>query len=393
MAIYLDEAATTKPKKEVIEAMLPYFTEMWENPSSLYKPAVDVKKKIEEARNTVAKFIGANGNEIFFTSGGSESNCWAIQGFVKQCEIEGIYPIVITSVIEHKSILDCVDDVDALFISVDDKGFVDINELKELLEKISAYNKYNHIEDKILVSIQFANNEIGTVQSIKEISDLVHEYGGVFHTDATQAFGQLLINVNYLGIDMLSASGHKIGTPKGVGILYKKKSVDIRPIIYGSQMDGMRGGTENVPYIIGMAKAVELCEIDLHKTMIMIEIRDNLIDLLKSKFDCTLNGDDISRLPNNINVTFPQNITGEALLYVLDSSDIYISTGSACNSHNIEPSYVLKSIGLSDEEAMKTIRITLPDIDNYTVDEYEELLDEFIKEIDKAIRIIEIKWE
>ena len=389
--IYLDEAATTKPKKEVIEAMLPYFTEMWENPSALYKPAVDIKKKIEEARETVAKFIGAKRNEIFFTSSGSESNCWAIQGFVKECEIEGKYPIIITSVIEHKSILDCVEDTTALFIDVDDKGFVNVDELEEILKKISTYNKLNNIEDKVLVSIQFANNEIGTVQHIKKIADLVHRYNGVFHTDAVQAFGHLPIDVEKFNIDLLSASGHKISTPKGIGFLYKKTGIDIKPIIYGSQMDGMRGGTENVPYIIGMAKAIEICGLDLYKIKIMNEIRDVVVNLFKSEFNCKLNGDSSNRLPNNINITFPQNVTGEALLYMLDMSNIYISTGSACNSHSIKPSYVLKSIGLSNEEAMKTIRITLPDIDNYTVEEYEELIDKFIDEIRKAVKLIEME--
>lgn len=386
---YLDNAATTRPKKEVLDAMMPYLKVLWYNPSSLYKPSKIVKYEIEKARDTVAKFIGANGNEIFFTSGGSESNCWAIQGFVRQCEIEGKYPIVITSVIEHKSILDCVEDITTHFISVDNKGLVNINELKELLENISKYNKHNNVENKVLVSIQYANNEIGTIQQVEEISNLVHKYDGVFHTDAVQAFGQLPINVDESGIDMLSASGHKIGTPKGVGILYKKKDINIRPIIYGSQMDGMRGGTENVPYIVGMKKAVELLdngEPDSFGRFMRVSCRRNyFMNMLKKKFGCTINGNINHRLPNNINVTFPNKITGEALLYMLEMCGIFISTGSACNSHSNEPSYVLKAIGLSDEEANRSIRISLSN------DITDEQIDKVICEIEKQIKLLEME--
>lgn len=383
--IYLDNAATTKPKKEVIDAMMPYFTDMWYNPSSLYKPSVDVKKKVEEARNTIAKFIGANSNEIFFTSGGSESNCWAIQGFVNECKYYGQDCMVITSVIEHKSIIDCTKNinVEVSYINVDSNGFIEINKLKEVLEY--AKNIYN----KILVSIQYANNEIGTRQQIEEIAKLVHEYNGVFHTDAVQAFGQLPIDVNKSGIDMLSASGHKIGTPKGVGILYKKTGVNIKPLIYGSQMDRMRGGTENVPYIVGMAKAVELLdnsELDLFGRFMRVSCRRNyFMNMLKKKFGCTINGTVYCRLPNNINVTFPQNITGEALIYMLDMCGIYISSGSACNAHSVEPSHVLKAIGLSNEEASRTVRISLSD------DITEKQINNVICEMEKQIKLLEME--
>lgn len=383
--IYLDNAATTKPKKEVIDAMMPYLKVFWHNPSSLYKPSTFVKHEVEKARDTVAKFIGANSNEIFFTSGGSESNCWAIQGFVKQCKVEKKHPIVITSVIEHKSILDCVEDITAHFINVDNKGLVNINELKELLEKISEYNIHSNVENKVLVSIQYANNEIGTIQQIEEISELVHKYDGIFHTDAVQAFGQLPIHVEESGIDMLSASGHKIGTPKGIGILYKKNGINIRPIIYGSQMDGMRGGTENVPYIIAMAKAVNLLDVSEEYRLKMSNIRNYFMNMLMSKIGCKINGSTFFRLPNNINVTFPKNITGEALLYILEMCSIFISTGSACNSHSNEPSHVLKAIGLSDEESMKTIRISLSeDITN-------EQIDNVICEMEKQIKLLEME--
>lgn len=380
MAIYLDNAATTKPKNEVIEAMLPYITDTWYNPSSLYSPATEVKKKIEEARKTVGNIINAKPNEIFFTSGGSESNCLAIQGFIKNCFFDDKRPVIITSAIEHKSILECTKNVDAdvYHLEVNADGFVDIDTLEALL-------RYQEDSDKILVSIQFANNEIGTVQRVKKIGELAHKYNAIFHTDAVQAFGNIRINVQEMNIDMLSASGHKIGTPKGVGFLYKKEDINIQPIIYGTQMDGLRGGTENVPYIIGMAKAVELSDIgrsDFSKIADMSSKRSYFMNVLKSRFDCKINGSEDYRLSNNISVTFPQNITGEALLYMLDMSDIYVSTSSACNAHSIEPSYVLKAIGLTNEEAMRTIRITLSEDITY------KDIETVINEIDKCIKII-----
>jgi cysteine desulfurase len=226
---------------------------MWQNPSSLYSSSVKVRNAVEQARNTVAKFINANSDEIIFTSGGSESNCSVIQGFVQYCRSIGRKSSVITSKIEHKSIILSVESVaeDFHFVDVDSEGFIRLDSLWSILNSIPK-------DTLILVSLQFANNEIGTIQHIKEISEIVHSFGGVFHTDAVQAFGHEKIDVKKLGIDLLSASGHKIGTPKGIGILYKKKGVNILPIIYGTQEHGMRGGTENVPYIIGLAKAVEL---------------------------------------------------------------------------------------------------------------------------------------
>lgn len=377
--IYLDNAATTKIKSEVVESMLPYFEEQWYNPSSLYSDASKVKRDMEAARNNIGRFIGAEGKEIFITSSGSEGNCWAIQGFVNYYNRIGKTVTVITSTIEHKSILECVKHIDAnvCYVNADEFGFIDIKMLEDLIR--NAYSK----SDKILVSIQFASNEVGTVQDIADIARLVHKYNGVLHTDAVQAIGQILINVKELDIDLLTCSGHKIGAPKGIGFLYKRDSVNINPLIYGSQMDSMRGGTENVPYIIGLSKAIEYCDISQKKINELCKKRNYFINLLERRFDCELNGDSYYRLPNNINVTFPQNITGEALLYNLDISGIQVSTSSACNSHSIEPSYVLKAIKLSDEDAMRTIRISLSD--NIT---YEEI-DYVVDEIDKAIRIIE----
>lgn len=376
--IYLDNAATTKPKKEVIESMMPYFCNKWHNPSSLYKEGYNVKEDIERARRVVGNFIGANSNEIYFTSGGSESNCWVIQGFINHCKHKNKTAVIITSLIEHKSIMECVKnmDVNTYYIGVDEKGFVDVESLEKILGSINTETR------EVLVSLQFANNEIGTIQPIKKIAEIVHKYNAVFHTDAVQAMGQIPINVKEFGIDMLSASGHKIGTPKGVGILYKKSNVEIDPLIYGSQMDSMRGGTENVPYIIGMAKAVELYGSNDLKEL--YNKRNYFIARLIEEFKCILNGSLSNRLPNNISVTFPQNITGEALLYTLDMCGIEIGVGSACNSHNIEPSYVLKTIGLDDEKAMKTIRITLPNDITY------KDINNTIEEIKKSIKLIEI---
>lgn len=371
--IYLDAAATTKPNPKVIEAMMPYFTEKWYNPSSLYSSGNKIKNDIENARNVIGEFIGANGDEIFFTSGGSESNCWAIQGFINHCVKNGKTPCIITSTIEHKSIIECVENSNCYveYIGVDNKGFVDIGKLNEIVYQQSLYCK-------VLVSIQFANNEVGTIQHIKEIADIAHKFGAIFHTDAVQAFGQVDINVEDLCVDMLSASGHKIGTPKGIGFLYKKNGIEISPLIYGSQMDSMRGGTENVPYIMGMAKAIKLIQRDDEYELRLSILRNNFISQLKS-IGCKVNGSLKKRLPNNISVTFAQNITGESLIYMLDMSGIYISAGSACNSKSIKPSYVLKAIKLSDEDANKTIRITLPH--DITAEEIDKAMGEIKKQI------------
>ena len=383
MSIYLDNAATTKVKPEVVTAMMPYLIDKWYNPSSLYSEAVEVKNNIESARETIADFIGAKRDEIFFTSGGSEGNCWAIDGFCKEVLSHNRIPIVITTKIEHKSILECVQkslcstDGYYVIIPVDNNGFVDLVTLQENLEYY-----YNQLKTDVLVSIQIANNEIGTIQDIESISKLVHKYEGILHVDAVQAFGQIPINVKELNIDMMTVSGHKIGAPKGIGFLYKNYSTNIKPLIYGSQMDGMRGGTENTAYIMGFSKAIELCNISAEKISELCKKRDYFISKLIKEFGCKLNGDRRQRLPNNINVTFPQNITGESMLYMLDISKIYTSTSSACNSHSIIPSQVLKSIGLTDEEAMKTIRISISEDITY------KDIDYIIDEIKKSIQLI-----
>ena len=380
--IYLDAAATAKRNDVddiIIRTMTESMKEYWENPSSLY--AGHVKEKIDECRVNIAKFINAKTDEIYFTSGASESNNFAIRGWVDKWLSDDYGMInVITTPIEHKSILESLKN-QALgavvrHCDVDEFGMVNCQCLKRLLGFREG--------EPILVSIGLANNEIGTLQDIKKISDLVHSYGGVLHVDATQALGHIPIDIDELGIDMMSASGHKISPVlKGVGFLYKKNDVDIQHLIYGSQENWLRGGTENTFGIIGLSKAIDYCDIRQGRINEMCKRRNYFIGLLESKFGCKLNGHRERRLPNNINVTFPQNITGEALLYTLETSDITISSGSACNSKEIEPSYILKAIGLSDADAMKTVRLSLPD------DIVYEDIDRVVDEIGKALKIIE----
>lgn len=378
---YLDEAATSKSnlikQNTIADIVSHYINVKWHNPSANYKPAHWIRGEVERARHVVADFISANPEEIFFTSGGSESNCWAIKGFVDQyfCENDRGEPVIITTSIEHKSIMDCISSpalhAKVIELPVFYDGMVKHHELAKALAE-------NHGR-KILVSIQFANNEIGTIQNIKEISQIVHSYNAILHTDAVQAFGHLYIDVNELGIDLLSASGHKIGAPKGIGFLYKRSGINIQPLIHGSQMDGMRGGTENVPYIIALEEAVNM--VDSSKQAALLGIRESFTDQLLAR-GCTLNGPYTRRLVNNINVTFPDGVYSESLLFLLESAGIYASAGSACNSQSIKPSHVLKAIGLSDKEAARTLRFTLPD------DIAPEDIHYVLSEIDKAIKIL-----
>lgn len=371
--IYLDNSATTKPKKEVVDAMLPYFYDKWHNPSSLYSPSKEVKKDIENVRKKVAETINAKPNEIFFTSSGSESNSLAIQGLLNNllnkfnCDNVN----VVTSKLEHKSILEhfkhfpCVSHHT---LSNDIKGVVNIDDIS-LLDNNFLY----------LISVQYANNEIGTIQDIKKLSKYKKRLCFT-HTDAVQIFGHMPINVKNLNVDMLSASGHKIGTPKGIGFVYIKEDVQkyITPIICGTQENGIRGGTENVPYIIGLGKAIDLISYD--NTDLIKKRKYFEQELIKIGFK--INGAD-NKLPNNISATYkspPINFTNEALIYFLDMFGIYISSGSACNSNEIKPSYVLKAIGLTDNEIMKTIRITLPP--EITKEEIDYVIDKIKKAID-----------
>ena len=382
-SVYLDNSATTKPYSDVVDEMILYYTTYWENPSSLYKYANDAKLKIQSAKEIVAQSINAEQEEIYFTSCGSESNCMAIEGFVLNRLMKGESSYIITTNIEHHSIEECARAMNLLpgcnvvFIGVDRDCFVNTDSLIDALEDaIKVVDKNN-----ILVSIQLANNEVGTIQDIKTISAITHEYGATLHVDAVQAFCHIPIDVEHMGIDMLSASAHKIGAAKGTGFLYKKIGIQIQPIIYGSQEQSLRGGTENVAGIVGMAKAVELSKDNQKNKGTISLVRDYFIDNLES-IGCTLNGSKTDRLPNNINVMLPEGIGGEEMLYCLDTSGIMISTGSACNSMSKKPSYVLKAMGLTDEEAARSIRISIsPDI---TMGQIDYVIDE----IEKAIKIL-----
>lgn len=395
--IYLDSAATTQPTNEVVDFVTQYIKDKWYNPSALYSKAIKIRSDIDNARKNIANYINADSNEIYFTSGATESNNWVLKGFVDYCEDYDYIPIIIISDVEHNSINSYFSKshkANVFNIIVNKDGFVDLQSLEIKLKYIE--NLYKDYKIKILVSIQYANSEIGTIQHIKKIAELAHKYDGIFHTDATQAFGHIPIDVHNDNIDLLSASAQKCGGLIGTGILYKSKKCNcIRPLIYGSQENGERGGTENVLGIMAMSKAVDCCRKNPNVTKIR-QLRNYFISELVERFKCNINGwigdyykeqflNDIAydyRLPNNINVTFPQNITGEALIYMLDFAGIMISSGSACNSHTNKLSPVLKAIGLTDEEIIKTIRITLPN------EITKEEIDITLNEIDKAITIL-----
>ena len=356
--IYLDAAATANYSEKddiIVDTIIDAMKRCWQNPSSLY--ASNVKEVIDSSRKQIAEFIGAKSDEIYFTSGASESNNWAIKGWIEQASRSTWAPYrVITTPIEHKSILKIFEDpilnYYIRYCDIDENGLVRISSLRKWLRLCEN----NNVEEKapVLVSIGMANNEIGTFQNIKEIADVVHEFDGIIHVDATQALPYIPIDVEELGIDMMSCSGHKISPVlKGIGFLYKKNCINIRPLICGAQENGLRGGTENTLGIVGLAKAVELCDVSQERFRELCSKRDYFVGALQHKFGCKLNGHYTYRLPNNINVTFPQNITGESLLYMLDMEDIKMSTGSACNSKEISPSHVLKAIGLTDEQAEK----------------------------------------
>ena len=387
--IYLDDAATSRPKHEAIRVMNSFLYDQWYNPSSLHTKAMEVSAYIKEARRTIAKEICANDlNEIYFTSGGSESNCWAIRGFVDQVKANGFKSLIISTNIEHDSITRCLgnlNDNEYWLLSVDNHGFVSPDSLERMLQDAKNQNDIFKAlgvpQYKVLVSIQFANNEIGTIQDIGVLSEICHQYDAYFHVDAVQAFCRIPINVIGMKIDMLSASGHKIGAPKGIGFLYIKNGVQIKPLIYGSQEGGLRGGTENVAGILAFKKAVEVTRRDFHYPLRMTVLRNNFLHDLES-MGCTLNGDRYERLPNNINVTLGCNVTAESMIYLLETANIIVSAGSACKARSSSPSHVLKAIGLSDEEALRTLRITLPD--DITADQIEEA----VREIKNAMVIL-----
>lgn len=373
--IYLDNAATTKTRPEVVEAMLPYFTEYYGNPSSVYEFSTPSKKAITEARETIAKSLGAKTNEIYFTAGGSESDNWAIKATAEAYESKGKH--IITSKIEHHAVLHTCEYLEKrgfeiTYLDVDENGTVKLDELKKAIRP-----------DTILISIMFANNEIGTIQPIKEIGEIAKEHGIIFHTDAVQAYAHVPINVDEYHIDMLSVSGHKFNGPKGIGFLYIRTGLKLRSFIHGgSQERKRRGGTENVPGIVGMGKAVEIAMANLaERTAYEVELRDYLIDRVLSEVPYVrLNGHRTNRLPNNANFAF-QFIEGESLLIMLDMQGICGSSGSACTSGSLDPSHVLLAIGLPHEIAHGSLRLTLSE--ETTKEEIDFTVDEIKKIVEK----------
>ena len=351
--IYLDNAATTKTSEEVVAAMLPYFTEYYGNPSSVYEFASESKKAVSNARRTIAETLGAQENEIYFTAGGSEADNWALKATAEAYQSKGKH--IITTKIEYHAILHTAEYLEKrgfeiTYIGVDENGVVKVDELEKAIRP-----------DTILISVMFANNEIGTIQPIKEIGEIAKKHGVLFHTDAVQAYGQLPINVDELHIDMLSSSGHKLNGPKGIGFLYIRKGVKIRSFVHGgAQERKRRAGTENVPGIVGYGKAAEIAAKTMkERTAKEIELRDHLIDRVLAEVPYTrLNGHRTNRLPNNANFSF-QFVEGESLLILLDNNGICGSSGSACTSGSLDPSHVLLAIGLPHEIAHGSLRLTL----------------------------------
>lgn len=351
--IYLDNAATTKVADSVVDAMLPYFKEYYGNASSIYQLGAKSKEALDESREYIAGTLGAKTNEIYFTAGGSESDNWAIKATADDYARKGKH--IITSAIEHHAVLHTCEYLEkhgyeVTYVGVDENGVIKLDELKAAIRP-----------DTILISVMFANNEIGTIQPIKEIGEIAKEHDILFHTDAVQAYAQVPINVDEMHIDMLSASGHKLNGPKGIGFLYIRKGIKIRSFVHGGQQErGRRAGTENIPGIVGLAAAAKRSFSMLEEKMQKeIELRDYLISRIEAEIPyCRLNGDRKKRLPNNVNFSF-QFIEGESMLILLDSKGIAASSGSACTSGSLDPSHVLLAIGLPHEIAHGSLRLTL----------------------------------
>ncbi len=382
--IYLDNAATTKTRPAVVEAMLPYFTENFGNPSSVYEFATQNKKAVDTARDTIAKALGAESNEIYFTAGGTESDNWAIKATAESYADKGNH--IITSKIEHHAVLHTCEYLEkhgfeVTYVDVDENGVLKLDELKKAIRPST-----------ILITVMFANNEIGTIQPIKEIGEIAKENKILFHTDAVQAFGQLDINVSDLHIDMLSASGHKLNGPKGIGFLYIRKGLKLRSFVHGGAQERQRrAGTENVPAIVGFGKAVEIAMETLKERQEKeIALRDYLIQRVMAECPYTrVNGHRTNRLPNNANFSF-QFIEGESLLIMLDMQNVCASSGSACTSGSLDPSHVLLAIGLPHEIAHGSLRLTL--CEDNTFEEMDYVVDK-TKEIVEKLRSMSPLYE
>lgn len=375
--IYLDNAATTRTAPEVVDAMLPYFTESFGNPSTIYSLGASAKEAVAKARETIAGCLGVSANEIYFTAGGSESDNWAIKAAAEAYRDKGRH--IITSAIEHHAVLHTCEYLEKqgfeiTYVGVDEKGIIRLDQLKEAIRP-----------DTILISVMAANNEIGTIQPLREIGELAEENGILFHTDAVQAFGQIPVDVKACHIDMLSASAHKLNGPKGIGFLYIRKGVKIRSFVHGGgQERSRRAGTENVPAIVGFgaasARAYRKMEEKGKKER---ELRNYLIEKIRKEIPhCRLNGDEEKRLPGNVNFSF-DFIEGESLLILLDMKGICASSGSACTSGSLDPSHVLLAIGLPHERAHGSLRLTLNE--ENTKEEMDYVV-ESLKEIVQRLR-------
>lgn len=372
--IYMDHAATTAVRPEVLDAMLPYFTEKYGNPSNVYTFASRNKDVINVSRDIIADSIGAKPEEIFFTGGGSESDNWALKAAAEAFSEKGRH--IITTKIEHHAILHTCQYLekqgfDVTYLDVDEKGMVDTGRLEASIRP-----------DTILISVMTANNEIGTIEPVSRLGAIAHEHGILFHTDAVQAYGQIPLDVNAMNIDMLSCSGHKLNGPKGVGFLYVRSGVKIGSFIHGGQQErGRRAGTENVPGIVGMGKAAELAVLSMNERMGReTEIRDHMIRRIMAEIPYSrLNGHESERLPNNINISF-QFVEGETILIMLDMAGICASAGSACTSGSVDPSHVLTAIGLPKEISHGAVRLTLG---------YENTMEEGDFVVDNLKRIVE----
>jgi len=374
----MDNAATTAMTKEVVEAMLPFMTEKYGNPSSVYSLGSEARVAVEEARESIANHLGAESKEIFFTGCGTESDNWAIKGTAYKLKDKGNH--IITSKIEHHAVLHTCQYLEkqgfeVTYLDVDEDGVVDLEQLKNSIK-----------EETILITIMYANNEIGTIQPIKEIGEIAKEKNILFHTDAVQAVGHLNIDVKEENIDMLSLSAHKLHGPKGVGVLYIKKGVRIDNLLEGgAQERRKRAGTENVAGIVGLAKAMDMAYDNLEeKNEKLISLRNKLINEIETRIDhVKLNGHRTKRLPGNVNISF-EFIEGESLLLSLDMMGIAASSGSACTSGALDPSHVLMAIGLTHEIAHGSLRLSLGDFNteeeiNYVVDQLEIIVDRLRK--------------
>ncbi len=375
--IYFDNAATTPVRKEVYDEILPYFMQYYGNASSVYTIARESKKALEKAREQVAKALNADIDEIYFTAGGSESDNFALKGIAEAMGKKGKH--IITTQIEHHAILHTCEYLqqrgfEITYLPVDEYGKISLEELKNAIRK-----------DTILISVMFANNEIGTIQPIKEIGAIAKEKGVYFHTDAVQAVGHVKIDVKEMNIDLLSLSGHKICAPKGIGAIYIKKGVAINPLIHGgAQEKRRRAGTENIAGIVGLGKAIELANEEIEQNATKVSaLRDKLINGILEKIPYSkLNGHPTDRLPGNCNISF-EFIEGESMLLLLDSKGIATSSGSACTSGSLDPSHVLLAIGLPHEKAHGSLRMTL---EHYNTEEEVDIVLEELPAIVSKLR-------